>query len=185
MAFAVVLFFDAATEATIRNVAGGLAQDGIPADLFVGDLRPHISLGVCDTLDPDGFRAVFMAFAALTPAGDFTLASVGIFPTSAVGVLFLAPIVTSTLLSLHAHFHTLFARYAVSQQDYYLPGNWVPHCTLALNVPLERLAAVVEAASRTAGLPLRGRYESIGLIQFLPARDVYTAPLVQTGYRPV
>jgi hypothetical protein len=177
MAFAVVLFFDPATEATIRRAAGGLAQAGIASYLVGGDLRPHVSLGVCDSLDSDSFRAEFMAFAAATPADDFTLASVGVFPTGADGVLFLAPIVTRGLLSMHADFHAVFEKYAVARQDYYLPGNWVPHCSLALNVPLDRLAAGVEAASRTTGLPLRGRFESIGLIQFLPATDVYTAPL--------
>jgi hypothetical protein len=177
MAFAVALFFDAATEATVRLVARSLVPAGIPADPFVGELRPHLSLGVCEQLDAAGFEADFMAFAAATPATDFTFASAAVFPTGDAGVLFLAPIVTQALLLSHDRFHRMFARHAISPVDYYLPGNWVPHCSLALNLPRDRLASVVDASVRAASLPIRGRYESIGLIQFLPATDVYTAPL--------
>jgi 2'-5' RNA ligase len=180
MAFAVVLFFDAVTEATIRRL-GALVANGMQADLFVGDLRPHVSLGVCETLVPDGFRSDFMAFAAATRPLDFTLSSVGVFPNGEMNVLFLAPIVTGDLLGLHASFHAIFAKYAASLQAYYLPGNWVPHCTLALNLPGDRVAAAVDTSMRAAGLPIAGRFESVGLIQFLPATDVYTAQLGQTG----
>jgi 2'-5' RNA ligase len=179
MAFAVVLFFDAATEATIRRIARGLVPAGAPADPFVDELRPHVTLGVCESLDAALFEPEFMAFAAATHAREFTLGSVGVFPSGDAGVLFLAPVVTSDLLALHVKFLGLFARYAVAPQDYYLPGNWVPHCTLALNLPRDRIPSVVDMTARTAALPIRGRYESMGLIQFLPAIDVYTAPLAQ------
>src|ERR1041385_4678385 len=114
MAFAVVLFFDAATEATVRKVARSLVPAGIPADPFVGELRPHLSLGVCDQLDPAGYESDFMAFAAATPATDFIFASVAVFPTGDAGVLFLAPVVTQELLLIHDRFHRIFARHAVS-----------------------------------------------------------------------
>jgi 2'-5' RNA ligase superfamily protein len=178
MAFAVVLFFDPATEATVRRVGRGLViPDVTPVDPFVGDLRPHVSLGVCEDLDTRRFRSDFMAFAAATPALEFTFGSLGVFSAGDEGVVFLAPIVTHGLLSIHDAFHTLFTRYAVAEMDYYLPGNWVPHCSLALHVPRDRVAAAVDASSRLAGLPLRGRFESMGLFQFQPAKDIYTAPL--------
>jgi hypothetical protein len=158
-------------------VARSLVPRGIPADPFVGELRPHVSLGVCEDLDAARFEPEFMAFAAATPTREVHFASVGLFPNGDAGVLFLAPVVTPDLLEMHDAFHRLFARYAVSPQSYYLPGNWVPHCSLALNIPRDRLAAAVDASSRSAGLPIRGCYESIGLMQYLPAKDVYTSPL--------
>jgi 2'-5' RNA ligase len=180
MAFAVVLFFDPATEATVRRIGRGLViPDVTPADPFAGDLRPHVSLGVCEDLDTRRFRRAFMAFAAATQARDFTFDSLGVFFNGAEGIVFLAPVVTHELLSIHDAFHVLFSQYAVAEMDYYMPGNWVPHCTLALNVPRDRIAAVVDASSRLAGLPLRGRFESMGLFQFLPAKDIYTAPLMR------
>ena len=124
-------------------------------------------------------QPAFMAFAAATQARDFTFASLGVFFNGADGIVFLAPVVTHELLSIHGAFHAAFAHYAVAELDYYLPGNWVPHCTLALNVPRDRVPAVVDASSRLAGLPLRGRFESMGLFQFQPAKDIYTAPLAR------
>lgn len=177
MAFAVVLFFDAATEATVRQVARSLVPDGIPADPFVGELRPHVSLAVCEELDTARFEPEFMAFAAAKAPSDFTFTSVGVFPTVDAGVLFLAPVVTQELLRTHAEFSSLFARHAVAPQGYYLPGNWVPHCSLALNLPRDRVATVVDATCRATALPLRGRFETIGLMQYLPSKDVYNAPL--------
>jgi hypothetical protein len=39
--------------------------------------------------------------------------------------------VTAELLAFHANVHTALANQLVEHWPHYLPGNWVPHCTLA------------------------------------------------------
>src|ERR1700730_11434284 len=143
MAFAVVLFFAPAIEATVRRIGRGLViPDVTPVDPFAGDLRPHVSLGICEDLDTVRVRSDFTAFAAATAALDFTFASLGVFLPGEEGIVFLAPVVTHELLSIHDAFHAMFVKHAMAELDYYLPGNWVPHCSLALNVPRDRLGTV-------------------------------------------
>lgn len=45
--------------------------------------------------------------------------------------LFLGVPVTADLLAFHADVRATLAGQAVEHWPYYLPGNWVPHCTLA------------------------------------------------------
>jgi hypothetical protein len=54
----------------------------------------------------------------------------GTIPGS-VGALFLGVRATADLLAFHADVHAALAGQAVEHWPYYLPGNWVPHCTLA------------------------------------------------------
>jgi hypothetical protein len=51
------------------------------------------------------------------------------FPGSG-GALFLGVLVTADLLAFHADVQAVIAG-QLEQWPYYLPGNWVPHCTLA------------------------------------------------------
>ena len=57
-----------------------------------------------------------------------TFPSVGIFPTN--GTVFLAPTVTNELLKLHHSYHDYFKTFH-NPNSYYVPGKWVPHCTIA------------------------------------------------------
>jgi len=58
------------------------------------------------------------------------LADAGL-PSLAEGALFLGVTVTADLLAFHAGMHAALAGQPVEHWPYYLPGNWVPHCTLA------------------------------------------------------
>ena len=104
----------------------------------------------------------------------FVLTSAGTFPGDE-GVAFLAPVADELLLRLHRDWHAL----APGGIAYYAPGPWVPHCTVGL-----RLADVAPAvAAARALLPIRGRYESIALVEFdphlrTPVRHLVERPLV-------
>lgn len=54
----------------------------------------------------------------------------GTFP-GITGALFLGVQVTTELLALHADVHAALAGQPIRHWAYYLPGNWIPHCTLA------------------------------------------------------
>ena len=53
MPFVVELYFDATTEARIRDAWKALDEAGISDSMPKGGYRPHISLGVCDHLETD------------------------------------------------------------------------------------------------------------------------------------
>ncbi|MCV5434160.1 2'-5' RNA ligase family protein, partial [Escherichia coli] len=57
-----------------------------------------------------------------------TFPSVGVFPTN--GTVFLAPTVTDELLKFHHSYHDYFNNFHDNPNSYYVPGKWVPHCTI-------------------------------------------------------
>jgi len=63
---------------------------------------------------------------------------------------------------------------------YYRPGGWVPHCTLAMGFDADLLPRVVELCHR-AVRPIRGRFESIGLVEYGPRREHFVFGFADTG----
>ena len=56
------------------------------------------------------------------------------------GVPFPGVAVTESLLTLHARTHQALAGQPVTHWPYYLPGHWVPHCTLAQGFDKDEIA---------------------------------------------
>lgn len=169
MHLVVELYFDEATETAIRSLWHTLASTGVSAGLGEIDSRPHISVAVYHELDLGPFQTALTTFAGERSTVDVTLASWGVFPTAEC-VVFLAPVVTHKLLVLHQDFHQTFAAFGDTSQSHYLPGQWVPHCTLATGYPPYLLPKVAEAC-QMVGVPLRGHLERIGLVEYYPRRE--------------
>ena len=164
MALAIEMFFDEDADAAVRAIWRDLAAAGLP-NLAVyghGQHRPHVSLAVCGSLSPDAVVPLqSMLSQAITEAGlVLPLTSLGTFP-GGEGVLFLGVSVTAGLLDLHARAHAALAGQTAGRWPYYLPGYWVPHCTLAQGLDAESTAAAfrllhgfgpIEATVTSAGI---------------------------------
>lgn len=158
MHFVVELFFDRAAEVAVRAIWAELA-DLIPDGVPPAGARPHVSLSVYDRVDVAAFSDRLAAFAAERAAVEVEVASWGVVAV-AEPVVFLAPVVTRDLLALHGDFHRRFARLG-TPWPYYRPGNWVPHCTLAMGFDADLLPRIAEACHRVVR-PIRGRLEGSG-----------------------
>ena len=176
MGYAVELFYDSESEQAVCEIWDGLgASLGQPSLSELG-ARPHVSLAVySDGLDTTGFREQLLEFAQSLAPFEFKLINVGTFPGSE-GVVFLAPVATRPLLALHARFHQFFSQYDESGMSYYQPGNWVPHCTVAIDLTASEVTEAM-AYSREAFQPITGRFEEIGLVEFRPVKELGTYKL--------
>jgi 2'-5' RNA ligase len=134
--------------------------------MLAGGARPHVTLGVCERLNVVACERFLTGFAAAVPAPTVSLASLGLFATDPA-VVFLAPVVTAELLALHDRFHQEFRDLAGGPWAYYLPGQWVPHCTVALEVPRSAVGDTV-ARCLSVRLPIAARLEEVGLVEFEP-----------------
>jgi 2'-5' RNA ligase len=128
--------------------------------------QPHLSLAVYDereAVDPARLVAALDRLAPRHAPTPVTFASVGVFPTEE-RVLFLAPVVTPPLLALHHVYHSLTAELRPRCRPHYLPGNWVPHCTLAMFLPLP---ALLRGLEQLAGqwTPLSGEVRHVALVE--------------------
>jgi 2'-5' RNA ligase len=166
MPFAIELSLDDETEAVVRGLWQALAAAGI-ADWQPGSAaRPHVTLAVYDALDVPAMSSVLAGIAATIEPLPITFASYGCFPTEPA-VVFLAPVLTQALLSAHARVQAALASAAAAAWTHYLPEHWVPHCTLAMELPVERIAPAIDLCRRVP-LPLSGRLNRLGLVEFRP-----------------
>jgi 2'-5' RNA ligase len=168
MPFAVELFLDPTSDAAVRRLWQDLAEADMAPAIHVGGLQPHVTLAACDRLDVDACERFLADFAATTPAPTTRFASLGVFPTDPA-VAFLAPVVTPDLLDLHDRILRRFRELADEPWAYYVSGQWVPHCTLALELPLATVPRAVELC-RGVPLPLEGRLDGVSIVEFPPIR---------------
>lgn len=163
---AVELFFDPASDRGIRRIWRRLAAEGVSS--FMEDMgsRPHISLAVYDELDINLARQRLTEFAAAVGRFRLRLSALGQFPG---GVVFAAPVVTEELLALHSEYHRRHDDWTGKEWDCYLPGNWFPHCTLAMDLPEEKISQAMEIARQEfAGTEVW--VERLALVRYPPAK---------------
>lgn len=164
MPYVVELLLDDDAADRVRTVWQQLADAGLPARYLDLELTPHVTIAVFDELDPAQARDAFASFAAEEMPEPISLYSPASFPT-AEGVLYLAPIVTRGLLSLHSGFHERFAELDQPVGEYFFTGNWVPHVTVGLGLDDEQLAEGFRIL-RQAALPIEGTLDRLQLFEF-------------------
>ncbi|MEX2015302.1 MAG: 2'-5' RNA ligase family protein [Candidatus Hydrogenedentales bacterium] len=181
MSHAVELVLDDAAAVQVRQCWRSLAEAGLAPYMSESGSLPHVTLNIFDTLDVDKARALLAARAAQTPPLPIDLASFGIFPGESP-VLFLEPVVTRELLDLQHELHDALSDIGEGPWPHYLPGNWVPHCTVALEFPPELMGDVIDTCMDTA-LPIHASASALALVDFPPLTYLAKYPLV-TGKQP-
>jgi 2'-5' RNA ligase len=171
MPFAVHLFFDADTEAVIKSAWRKLADTRIAPYMHQSANRPHFSLAIYEGLDLPDCEQRLKSFAATRNSLPVAFQYLGVFPTTPATV-FLSSTVTIALLELHAQIHEILQPISAHPNPYYLPGNWVPHCTLALELEPRLIAEALEVGLQVP-LPWHSEITEIGVIEFRPVKHLF------------
>ena len=175
MGYAVELNLREDSAAQVVKLWEHLAKESINSLMLDVGAQPHISLAVVEELDPARLQEDLRQFAEATRPLSLDLSSAGAFPT-AEGVVFLAPVVTQELLEVHRRFHDLLRDRGVEPVAYYRPGQWVPHCTVAMGVAPDKIGTAVEVCLQSEAFgPVE--LDEVSLIEFLPVGELYAYPL--------
>ncbi len=167
MPWAIELYLDDASANAIRRVR--------PLDL----LHPHVSLSVAESIDAS-VEAALSDWAERQQPIPVTLDHWGMF-LSESAVLFLAPRDRTLLQAVHLDFHRATAGRLGREWAYYLPEQWVPHCTVADQLPIEDLGTVALQV-RELALPVAGTLSRVALVQFGSGRvERWVGPLGAAG----
>jgi 2'-5' RNA ligase len=99
------------------------------------------------------------------------------FPTDE-GVMYLSLENSIELNSIHQRLHTILKEKGYKSTDYYLPGRWMPHCTITMRLPSEKSEEVAEICNQ---MNVFGNAEVIkmSLVEFRPVREIYSFSLVE------
>lgn len=176
MSFAIHLFFDADTETSIHAVWKELSDSGLAPYLYQSANRPHLTLAIYQEMDQNLAKTRLETLAEKIGPLHLSFQSFGIFSLPQAAV-FLGPTVTNSLLELHTKTHQVFGEFSRQPEPYYLPGNWIPHCALALEINFEAIQPVMEIGMRLLKLPLEGQITEIGLVGFRPMVHLCTYSL--------
>lgn len=176
MAQALEFFFDGEADAAVRGLWRRLEDAGVPslATRTHGRHRPHVTFALASAI-PQRTRDALRDDLRLLSIPQLWLSTLSAFSANDT-VLMLAAVVDTELLAVHSAVHDVLAGKVRQPSAYYLPGSWVPHCTLA---------QAVDPAQVTAGFaalypvePIRARVSEIAVV------DTHTGeadPLLVTG----
>lgn len=142
MIYGAAFVFDPVTEGELRGLWRSLPDAGLSGFMLGLDYPPHLTVFAAEDLDVVRYRAALVELAAAQAPLPVTFHSLGEFG-GAGGVVYLAPTLNRDLLDLHSRFYAAAEPYARSFAGYYAPGQWVPHVTLAYQLPEAQLGPAV------------------------------------------
>lgn len=162
-------YFDADSEAAIRAVWAKLAAAELADYLFRSNHRPHITFANFNDLQTAETHTILETICRSTPPIQLSFQFIGVFPTTSG--IFLGPVVTKPLLTLHQKLHDALRPIAApSESPYYLPENWVPHCGVAVEVEADHIPAAVQLIQNSFSFPFNVTLEEIS-INTIPAEN--------------
>ncbi len=172
MGYAIVLYFDENSEIIIRDMWKLLYDNNINKLMHDSNSRPHITLAIYDEdlYDLDNFINSVEDYAKTLKPFKLIVSNIGMFNTNE-GVAFLAPKVTGELLDIHYKLYEGLKQYAEFAWNYYIPDNWIPHCTIAIELSKEKLLQSIEVLSDIFS-PFDITIEKLGIVKFSPVEYV-------------
>jgi 2'-5' RNA ligase len=170
MTLALELSFDAHSEQRLQRLWVELSRLYPPPGILGMGGQPHVSLAVFRQGEPAHVERLVPELARRITPFTLCLGSVGAFRTDE-GVVFIAPHESSTLRAAHEQMLELLAHESALVADYYRPSVWVPHCTVAFNVPAPCMDAVLEACERLH-TPFEARVTRLSAVRYKPASTV-------------
>ena len=167
MVAAIEMYLDPVATNRLRTLWDALEDAGIPSlrELTHRRHKPHVSLIGALALDPDAV-ADALAVIAVAPPLRLKFNFVGTF----VGrVLWLGPTVTADLLAHHDTVCRALTAGGVEFDPLYRPGEWVPHCTVSMRVPLRQMTDALRLCMDI--LPIEATIIGAAVADY--ARDIY------------
>jgi len=168
--WALEIYFDAESEDRVESIwasidaAGGRSLGSVPGTEY----RPHVSLAVFEEGDRRETSGALSRILEPCLGMPLTLASLGFF-LSPGAVAFLGVTPTEHLLDVHRRVHTELAALTTASWSLYEPGNYVPHCTLAMG--FDNLTPIVNAIAADQ-LPVHAVAREAHLVEISRGRSV-------------
>jgi 2'-5' RNA ligase len=163
----VELLFDDVSTRAVQHVGQRMSDASISSSVLADiQTQPHVSLAAFRGLDVAAGASALRELAEEVGLAALMLDGVGTFSGDR-HVVFAAPVVTPELRAWNRRCHALLGDFADTPDPLYLPDNWVPHCTLAMEVRPDRVAEALEIAGGLL-LPMEVKVQAVAVVSFWP-----------------
>ena len=177
MQYAIEMYFNKELEDEIFALAQKVADNGLSTKFLEWKTRPHVTLGCFNDVDEALCTEALRKFAESHRAMNVSLDSVSMFNDTKV--VFLSPTMTREMYRFQEELHDAMKGFDTKGWEWYMPDDWVPHCTVALTGCDDD-----EVFYRTSELILReykksnGVFSSVGLVKItFPVQELVTFEL--------
>ena len=149
----VCLLFDGRTERAVRALWDRLESVGVPSlrSHTHGRHVPHLSYAVLRSWDPTRVGAALAGLGAGDPV-ELSFDGIGLFRR---GRAWLLAGVTAELVARQERVAAAVTAAGADLHKHYVPGRWLPHCSLAPRAPLAQLPVLAAAVYDVLPLPAR------------------------------
>lgn len=162
-AYAIVGYLDYETDEYIKNLWKVLSEKDITRyGVEAKGKRPHITLADYENIDKAEFIKLFNNYYKDKIKVDINLNVLGTFINT--GTLFLSPTLSDKLFNFHKNHHNYFKEFDLNDRSLYLPGNWIPHCTIASRLSEENMIRAFRYCKSTIKKVI-GKLEEIAFIE--------------------
>jgi 2'-5' RNA ligase len=163
--YAIVLYFDDATNKIIGNMIERTATLSGNSYMLDINIPPHVTLGCFLSDEQSDLLEKVKSFAKSVTPFKMIFNTIGAFEPY---VLFASPVKDECLTQMNNALHKLLLNdYEPAENANYLPDRWMPHCSLAVRLDAEQFAKA-KAIESEIDLPFTARVTKIALAKCNP-----------------
>ncbi|MBE9466748.1 MAG: 2'-5' RNA ligase family protein [Bacteroidetes bacterium] len=166
--YAIELLFDTKSENKIFELVETLKKHKIKNKFLEVKSKPHIALSVFDKIDEN--EVINLIKNIEIKKMKISMNGIGTFHGKE-NTIYLIPKATTELLNFQKSLHKQLLSYS-NCWDYYYPENWIPHCTVAMNVADDKFLNAFKLIRENFS-PINATIKKINLIKFHPVEILY------------
>jgi 2'-5' RNA ligase len=171
MAYAVVFYFNKNSENPIYDIWKEFEEVGLSPNKHKEGIRPHMTLAIFDSMGCKECENELKRFVDESNMISIQANHLGVFPNQ-TSVIFIAPAPNIELLFFQKRIHQILEDKAEGPWEMYLPGKWIPHCTLAQQIEKKDLSTALNTCIQIR-LPLELEISQIGVVEFEPIKPLF------------
>jgi hypothetical protein len=176
MGYAIVGYFDKTSDEKIRALWKVLADMGVDDYLINSENNPHIKFAMFNSINLLQAQNELLLLSKRLEKIKIHFKKYGMYPSD-------KPFITidiadnNEILKLHMEIQNIFNQICETDgRGYFDIGIWKPDCQLTVSFDKIKLATAMDYLVDTS-MPFNGKLERIGLIEYHPAKQLFTYPL--------
>jgi len=175
MAYAIKLFFDKKRSKIVSGFWEKIKTQGVSSHMAESGYRPHITLLGMESTTFEECKLGLSELCSRYSQIPLRAEAIGVFPNEP-STVYLSITLSELLYEFHHALHQSSQRWANNHSEYYLPGSWTPHLTLACRLSQEEVIPVVKETYHLK-LPISLLATSLALVAIPSAEVQFEAPL--------